>query len=136
MKDIERLIIESAVRRTVAAYCQTCDDGRFDEFAECFAKDAVVAFNDREIVGRDAIREWITAAMPAHKRGRHVTQNVLVDVRDEKHATAAVDFFFLARTPDGPRISTAGRYLDEFGAHDGRWVFTRREITFLQAPTA
>ena len=135
MNDVERMAVELSVRRAIASYCQTCDDGRFEEFAAVFAKDAVVAFLGKEIVGRDAIREWITAAMPEHKRGKHVTFNVVVDVQDEARASATVDFFFLARTPDGPRISTAGRYLDEFAPDDDRWVFTRHEITFLAPPS-
>ena len=132
MNEMEKLTIESSVRHTIAAYCQMCDDGRFAEFADCFAADALIAYRDTRLTGRDVIREWITQAMPADKRGQHVTYNTVIDVADETHATASTDFLFLARTPDGPHISTAGRYLDEFAPFDGKWLFTRREITFLQ----
>lgn len=129
---LARLAAESEIRRTIAAYCQTCDDGRFDEFGECFATDAVVTVMGKEIIGRDAIVAWISKSMPAEKRGKHVTINPLVTVdADATRATADVDYLFVATSPNGPRMTTAGRYLDVLLPDGDRWVFARREITFL-----
>jgi ketosteroid isomerase-like protein len=126
---------ENAVRRTIAEYCHTCDDGRFEEFGECFAEDAVVVLMGKEIVGRDAIKAWIAKGQPAEKRGKHVTFNVLLDVDgDAGRGTGAVDYLFLARSADGPRVSTAGRYLDNYVRTGDRWLFARREITFMAPP--
>jgi ketosteroid isomerase-like protein len=131
---LARLLAESEVRRTIAEYCQFCDDGRFDEFGECFAPDAVLLVMGHEVVGRNAIVAWISTAMPAEKRGKHVTINPLITIDpDGARATAAVDYLFVAKSDSGPRMTTAGRYLDAFIPHDERWVFARREITFLGA---
>jgi ketosteroid isomerase-like protein len=129
---LARLAAESEIHRTIAAYCQTCDDGRFEEYGECFATDAVVAVMGEEIVGRNAIVAWISKAMPADKRGKHVTINSLVTVDpDATRATAHVDYLFVAKSPNGPRMTQAGRYLDVLVPEGDRWVFVRREITFL-----
>lgn len=121
---------ELAIRRTLAAYCQSCDDGRFDDLGACFTTDARVLVLGREVAGRDAISTWMSAAMPPEKRGRHLTVNSLITVADER-AAAVSDFVFLALTPDGPRISTAGRYHDEFRLADGEWLIASREIQLL-----
>ena len=119
--------VDAAVRRTTAEYCQTCDDGRWDEFALCFAPDAVVQVMGKDIVGRDAIRDWISAAMPPEKRGKHIAVNSLIEV-DGDDIRASTDFMFLALGASGPTITTVGRYVDRFVHLDGRWVFASREI--------
>lgn len=135
MDQVQRLVAEAEIRRTIADYCQSCDDGRFDDFGRCFASDAEVLL-DGEVVatGRAAIQTWITAAQPAKRRGKHVTINTLI-VWDGENASGATDYLFVGRTPDGPRVTTAGRYVDEFVEADGRWLFARREITFFAPPS-
>jgi hypothetical protein len=95
----------------------------------------VVVLMGKEIVGRAAIEAWIAKGQPAEKRGKHVTFNVLLDVDEAAGTgTGAVDYLFLARSEGGPRVSTAGRYLDHYVRAGERWVFARREITFLAPP--
>jgi len=121
--------VEEAVRRTIARYCQTCDDGRFDEFGECFAADAVMTVLGREVRGREAIRDWIAAAMPPEKRGKHVAVNTVIDVGDRAGAVrASTDYLFVARTEKGPRVTTTGRYVDTFVRDGDRWLFQTRDI--------
>ena len=128
------VVADLGVRRTLATYCQTCDDGRFDDFAECFAPDATMTALGRTVVGRDAIRGWIAAAMPPERRGKHVCVNAVITC-DGDTAHAESDFLFLAPGPRGPVISTAGRYVDDLRRDGDRWVFTRRDIV-LMAPGA
>ncbi|HWB67523.1 MAG TPA: nuclear transport factor 2 family protein [Mycobacteriales bacterium] len=123
------IAIDLGVRRTLATYCQTCDDGRFDEFGGCFTTDAVVVVMGQEIHGREAIQAWITDAMPEKRRGRHITINSLID-SDAEPVSAVSDFAFLAIRPE-LRISVAGRYHDQFRLDGGRWRFSRREIQLL-----
>lgn len=116
------------IRDTLAEYCQTIDDGRFDEFAECFTKDAVVAVMGQHIEGRDAIRAWMAQAMPAEKRGRHVNVNIRIEVLDAERATAASDFLFVANGKGEWKVTQVGRYVDDLLHDDGRWRLARREI--------
>lgn len=120
--------IDSEIRRTIAAYCHTVDDGRFDDFAELWAPDAVLRVLGDEVRGRDAITEWMARAQPPEKRGRHLTLNPLIAVAAADRATATSDFVFLGRVDGGWRITVVGRYLDEFVPIDGRWRFASRTI--------
>jgi len=132
---IARLVAESEVRRTIADYCQSCDDGRHDEFAACFTPDAVVHLMGKRIEGREAIAAWIAAAQPAERRGKHVTINPLVRVDvTQRRATGETDYLFVARRDGRTIVTTAGRYSDAFVPHEDRWLIERREISFLGAP--
>jgi 3-phenylpropionate/cinnamic acid dioxygenase small subunit len=125
-----RLVAESAIQHTLAAYCQSCDDGRFADFGRCFADDATVTMSGQEIRGRAEIERWITAAMPPKLRGKHVTINTLMNI-DGDRATAVSDYLFLAPGENGPTISVAGRYHDELAPNGEQWLFARRAISFL-----
>lgn len=112
------------VQRTLAEYCHTVDDGRFEAFAELWAEDAVVEVLGQRVEGRAAIRAWIEQAMPPDKRGRHVTVNSTLAV-DGDRAEALSDFLFYDR---GWNVTAAGRYDDELVRDGDRWLFTRRTI--------
>jgi ketosteroid isomerase-like protein len=134
MSDVlARLVAEAEIRRTLADYCQSCDDGRFEDYAACFTVDAVVLLAGEPVAsGRAALRDWIAAGQPPDRRGKHVTINPLITVSpDATSAAASTDFLFVGRSPEGPRVTVAGRYCDELQPADGRWLISRREITFL-----
>lgn len=121
---------EDGVRRTIGRYCHTCDDGRFDEFAELFTADAEFAVMGRVHQGRDAIVAFMAEAQPAERRGKHVTSNTVIDVTDGGRSAAAVtDYLFVTRDHT---ILSVGRYHDVLVCgDDGGWRFARREIVFL-----
>lgn len=124
---------ESGIRRTIARYCQTCDDGDFAGFAACFTPDAVLTVLDQEVRGRAAITDWIAAAQPAERRGRHVTANSVIEVSAGlDRAQAVSDYVFLARRQGGrPEPSVTGRYRDTLVPLGAEWLFQRREISIL-----
>lgn len=136
---------EEAIRRTLAGYCHTCDDGRFGAFALLFAADAELAVMGSVHRGRDAIEAFMAAAQPPERRGKHLCANPLIAVADDgASATAVTDYVFIARAAGaegGPMgsfaITSAGRYHDRLVLDDGTWRFARREIVFLgDQPTA
>lgn len=120
--------IDAEVRHTLAAYCHSVDDGRFDDFEQLWAVDAVVEVLGELIEGRAAIRDWIEHAQPPERRGKHVTVNSEIDVTGADTASSVSDFLFFARGERGPRVTASGRYLDDFTPVEGAWVFTRRRI--------
>jgi uncharacterized protein (TIGR02246 family) len=130
---------EDAIRRTLAEYCQFCDDGRFDEFADLFATDAVFRVMGKSNEGRGQIKAFMEKAMPPEKRGKHVTTSCVIDVTgDGDEARVFTDYFFVARTDDGYGITSVGRYHDRLVKQKDRWRFAEREIVFMggDAPTA
>lgn len=124
------------IRDLLAAYCHTADDGRFGEFAALFAEDAALEVMGERIEGRAAIREWIEAAMPPERRGRHVTVNTHVQARQPDRAVVVSDFLFHTRTDGGWQVRQVGRYHDEVVRDGETWSFARREIRLGTPPDA
>lgn len=132
------------VRRTLALYCQLCDDGRFDEFALLFTEDAEFRVMGRTYAGRDGVKDFMAAAQPPERRGKHVATNSVIDVYPESMtARAWTDYIFVARDPaaDGGGagfiVQSVGRYHDTLVREDdGVWRFVSREIVFMGEGTA
>lgn len=131
-----------AIRATLAEYCHTCDDGRFEAFADLFVADAQLVVMGHTHTGREAIGAFMAAAQPPQRRGKHLCANPLITVSpDGRHARAVTDYVFVGRAPSaagaaaGPmgsfEITSVGRYHDELVREGDRWRFARREIVFL-----
>lgn len=130
----ERAAEEAGIQRTLARYCQLCDDGHFDEWAELFTEDATLSVMGRTYEGRDAIKTMITSAMPPERRGKHFLGQTVADVgRKSSEASAVTDFTFIAKDGEGRfAITNAGRYHDRLVRDgDGSWKFNSREIRLL-----
>ena len=123
-----------AIRQLLVAYCQTCDDGRFEEWSELYTDDATFTVVGTTHRGRAALRAFIEGAQPPESRGKHFLSEPSIDV-DGDMASCVTDYIFLARQDTGIAVTSAGRYLDEVvrdrdGSRYG-WRFAAREIVFL-----
>lgn len=127
--DLEEVAVEAdaAIRRTLARYCHTVDDGRWAEFAELWTEDAVVVALGEEVRGRDAIVAWGERVQPPERRGRHVTVDSDIVV-DGDRAEVTSDFLFLRRSDAGWQVAVVGRYRDVLVRTGDGWRFARREI--------
>ena len=122
---------EDGIRRTLAQYAQFCDDGRFDDFADLFAKDATFRVLDQAHEGRQSIKAFMEKAMPPEKRGRHACFNSVIEV-DGDTARAFTDYVFVGRADGGGfAITSVGRYHDNLVREGDRWRFAERRIVFL-----
>jgi uncharacterized protein (TIGR02246 family) len=122
---------EEAIRRTLAEYCQFCDDGRFEDFAGLFATDATFHVLDKTHEGRNQIRAFMEKAQPPERRGRHVCSNTVIDVSGDT-ARVFTDYVFVSRTDgEGFAITSVGRYHDRLVKEHDRWRFAERRIVFL-----
>jgi 3-phenylpropionate/cinnamic acid dioxygenase small subunit len=127
-----------AIRRTLAAYCQLLDDGRFDDWVELFSEDIALTVMGQTAHGRDAVRAFIEPVQGPDVRGRHMMSEPLITVAPSgDRATVTTDYCFLTRDMT---VMSAGRYHDVLVRDAGegdRWRISRREIVFLgDAPTA
>jgi 3-phenylpropionate/cinnamic acid dioxygenase small subunit len=124
---------EEDIRRTLARYCQLCDDGRFDEWAELYTDDARFLVMGRVYEGPAAIKGFIEMGQPPERRGKHMCANSIIDVAaDGASASAVTDYVFVGRNEaDEAAIMSVGRYHDELVPGDAGWQFRRREIVFL-----
>jgi uncharacterized protein (TIGR02246 family) len=121
---------EEAIRNVLALYCQLCDDGRFDEWADLYAEDATFTVMGATHAGRPAIKAFIEHGQPPERRGKHVCANPVVEV-DGDGARARTDYVFVGRTGAGPAITSVGRYHDTFVRDGERWRFASRTIVFM-----
>jgi hypothetical protein len=120
------------IRYTLAAYCQACDDGRFDDLVALFVPDGTFTVMGGTYVGRDDIKAFISAGQPPELRGKHICANSLVDIDPAgTSASGTIDYIFVGRTPEGLQITSAGRYHDTFVHTDAGWRFGSRRIAFL-----
>ena len=118
---------EEAIRRVLATYCQTVDDGRFDEWEQIWTDDATFTVMGTTHTGRTALRSFIEAAQPPERRGKHLNLNHVIDVTGDE-ATAASDFAFAGRVGEGWAITQVGRYLDRLVRTSEGWRIAAREI--------
>jgi hypothetical protein len=123
----------------VAAYCQAYDSQNREELERVFSPDATLrlmggAARGDEAIGRDAVMAWLTRRWQGGRPCLHLTGNLRF-TPSEDGAAGTADYIFLVKQEDGSlRLSTAGRYLDHFIRHEGRWVISERLITFLGEP--
>lgn len=134
------LLEKLAIREVLERYMRWNDDGMAERIAELFAEDAIFQVMGRQIVGRDAIRDffrrgrdsdppsWTEPGMLLVQPGSlHLSSNPVIDV-DGDTATVESDFHVVGRDENGhPKTLLLGRYRDRFRRlPDGRWVIAIR----------
>jgi uncharacterized protein (TIGR02246 family) len=125
---------ELAVRNLIAALSRTADGDDVEAYVELFAPDATWELPGAVRRGRDDVRAGSLERRAAGEVGagtasRHVTTTSVVSV-DGDRATAESTWMFLVDTTTTPRVARVGSYADAFARLDGRWLLTRRVITF------
>jgi hypothetical protein len=143
--ELWELIARESIRDLVARYNANGDSGRFEQMLTVFADDAWMELGvdgaAQRYVGIDQVAtifsetkdNWDKGANPgtdASSSGtggtrhhiRHFTATHQIDLVDEAHARGRC--YFLVLMPHG--IDHWGRYIDEYGVRDGRWVITSR----------
>jgi 3-phenylpropionate/cinnamic acid dioxygenase small subunit len=146
--ELWELIARESIRDLVARYNANGDSGRFEQMLKVFADDASMELvaTDGTVRRYDGIDEvatiftetkagWDaslstggagggtggTGGKPRHHI-RHFTATHQIDLIDEEHARGRC--YFVVVMPHG--VDHWGRYVDEYGVRDGRWVITLR----------
>jgi len=116
------------IRRTIAAYCVLCDDGRFDDWGRLFTEGTRFHVMGKTHEGRPGAQGFIEAGQPPERRGTHVVSSSIIDVTSDTSARVWSDYLFVDRAG---AIINVGRYHDELVLEaDGMWRFSLREIVF------
>ncbi len=134
--DLWELSARESIRDLVARHNANGDSGRFEQMLAVFAADAVLELvsMDGEVQRFDGVGQmaelfagtssrWSSAAAGAPHHVRHLVATHQIDLEDREHGTGRS--YFVVLTPHG--IDHWGRYLDEYGVRDGRWLITRRK---------
>jgi ketosteroid isomerase-like protein len=142
MTETDRLVIERACERLIAAYGHLIDGGEAARVADLFTADGVWESPEARFDGRDAIGEAFSRRQAnASRRSRHVCTNVAVEVVSPDEATARC-YFTLYRAdgidPGRPASTTVpvmvGDYVDRFVRTSDGWRFAQRRasVAFLE----
>ena len=123
---------EEAIRNLIGLHSQLTDDGDYERRVDLYTDDGVFTMGEATSVGREELLASFAATSAPERRGKHITANTVLEI-DGDTASARTDFFFSLPSADGPKPLAAGRYFDTFAKRDGRWLYTRRQITFLGA---
>jgi 3-phenylpropionate/cinnamic acid dioxygenase small subunit len=144
--ELWELIARESIRDLVARYNANGDSGRFPQMLQVFADDASMELvaADGTVRRYDGIEQVATifteakdnwdagarasgatdtaeATKPRHHI-RHCTSTHQIDLVDETHAVGRCYFFVIM----AHGLDHWGRYIDEYGVRDGRWVITLR----------
>jgi 3-phenylpropionate/cinnamic acid dioxygenase small subunit len=129
---LDRLLVESEIRRLLAAYAHNLDYGKVDANAELLAH-AKFKVVDTYVTGRDDVAHFLRTNLQYHvdetPRTWHSVSNVLIDV-DSATAARSVCYFTVHQELPGLPLQpiVTGRYVDTFELHDGAWRFASREV--------
>jgi 3-phenylpropionate/cinnamic acid dioxygenase small subunit len=129
---IDRLVIESAIRRLLAQYAHNIDDGKVDANAELLAH-ARLKVIEAYVSGGDNIAHFLCTNLQYHAdntpRTWHSVSNVLIEI-DSDTSARSVSYFTVHQEAPGRPLQpiVTGRYVDTFELHDGGWRFASREI--------
>jgi hypothetical protein len=134
--ELQALIDEQAIVRTMHRYCRALDSGLLDEWFDVFTDDAVfdTVLPDGEVWAHLTTRDEFRAFLTAYPRRpavapKHVMVDPIVELEGPE-ATVESAFLFLLQTPgQPPQISAWGRYRDRFRKVDGCWRICERVAT-------
>ncbi len=125
--DAIRLLLDTAaIRRVLAACCQTLDDGHFDEWVKLYTDDCKYAAMGNRAQGRAEMRAMIEPLQTTELRGKHMISEPRINVHGDE-ANATTDFAFVA---GDNKILRTGRYHDVLRREPDGWLLAGREIVF------
>ncbi|CAN7184409.1 nuclear transport factor 2 family protein [Phenylobacterium sp. LjRoot219] len=137
MTEAERLA-RAAIEKTLAACTQAGDARKAEAYAGCFTEDGVLDLGER-MVGREAIRKWMTAPsvipQPGDGGQRGYVSHHLTTCRIEltSSAAATVRTYWLVISAAG--LDHSGYYDDQFVAVGDDWLIAyRRPRTLWVGP--
>jgi 3-phenylpropionate/cinnamic acid dioxygenase small subunit len=119
----------AALHDLYARYAHTFDGGDATAWADLFASDGAFAPPGvEEVVGTDALRDFVELRASGLPGMRHVIANVLVE-EAEGGARGSAYFLCFRLSGDGRlRIRNSGRYDDRFVRVGGEWKIARRDV--------
>jgi SnoaL-like domain len=141
--ELESLVAEREILRTMAQYSQAVDYNLEDEWVDCFTEDGVYAPGGavlpewvmsirRNLNGRDALQTFIRRRVETIKQNqvsafsKHIPLVPLITV-DGDSATVVSHFVGFGADDGVPVVRDLGRYRDTFvKCADGRWRIKER----------
>jgi len=132
---VRELLDREQLRDLVARYALAVDDHDLATLSTMFHHDAVFDRDGRVAHGWAEIAETLGASMAGFRHMLHTPHAAVVQLTGPDAASGASSGHAELVTRRGV-VLAAYRYADEFARLEGRWVFTRRAVSFLYATSA
>jgi hypothetical protein len=124
---------ESEIRDLIHRFVREADKRSVEGMVGCVSEEAVVSFNDGELVmeSAEALRRFMThqfsetGTLNPQTSGTHAMCNTIIAL-DGDRATAETSGVTYLATPAKMVHVRGVRYLDEFARIDGQWRIVRR----------
>jgi SnoaL-like domain len=119
----------AAIQQLYAHYAWMLDEGRYDDWLECFTEDAVV---EGPTFGRHSGREELRHFLAKYKaetgmfKVRHVVSTVTAEIEGD-HATGACYVLYYRTYRGRTELSSIGGFRDHLRKVNGRWLFVDRQ---------
>lgn len=118
------------IRELYARYAHTLDDGRFDEWLDCFTEDG--AFESQRFgrhQGQAGLRRFVAIYRESlgDARSVHQISNVTFTVEGER-AGGGCYFAYYHCKEGRANLSAVGRYADRLRKVNGQWKFESRRV--------
>jgi uncharacterized protein (TIGR02246 family) len=125
MTELEELISREAIRDLLARYPAAFDDQDWESWEKIWTDDLVWVVDGEPLEGLRAVRDFMTACLPAGYRGKHMCSSPVIELaRDGKSARARTDVVWIAQNFENTIV---GRYVDTLVKSDDGWHISRRE---------
>ena len=132
-RELQTLLDERAIIRTMHRYCRALDHGLVDEWNDVFTSEAVydTVLPNGDLYAPLTTPDEFVAFLHAYPRDpvtapKHVMVDPIIDI-DGDTARGESVFLFLNQSPgDVPKVMAWGRYIDEVRREGGAWRIASR----------
>jgi uncharacterized protein (TIGR02246 family) len=121
---------KDAIREVMARYCHALDAGRFDAVAALFTPRGEWTTDYGAATGPAEIEAFLTGLVPRKGEGpqrKHYITNIVIRAEGDS-AEAVSDYLIIRESGTGLIPVMGGTYKDRFLRHEGRWLFSRKEL--------
>lgn len=118
------------IRELYARYALSIDDGRWEEWVECFTTDGVFESpRFGAFAGRDELRRFVNLYRTSlgGSRARHIVANVSFALEGGR-GQGSCSFIYYHVEAGKPQLVAVGTYRDDLRQENGRWFFARRRV--------
>ena len=121
---------KNEIRELLGTYCFRLDAGDMDGMAALFVPDGVWETDFGKGTGRAGIADHgrsLRAGDKPRARAVHLCTNIVIDLHGDT-VDVLSNWTTVQNSETGPKIGSAGGYIDKMAKRDGKWYFVHRKI--------
>ncbi len=138
MNELQQLLDLEEIKRLKARYFRAMDQKQWDEFAQVFARDAVMEVPEANMIqrGRDAIVKSVSGVLAGVRTVHHghMPEIELTGPDTARGIWAMFDYVEWPASKTGARVGLQGfgHYREEYVREDGQWRIHRLRLERLR----